>query len=79
MNAINRLRKSGLTTAQIAQGVGCTEHMVRLYERGLRFPSKKNFVCIVELAESRGLLLVARDFISDGDACEGDGNNNSQG
>lgn len=74
MNAINRLRKSGLTTATIAKGVGCSEHMVRLYERGLRFPSKKKFVCIVELAESRGLLLVARDFIVAGDVCEEEDN-----
>lgn len=70
MKAIERLRKSGLSTAGIADGVGCSKHMVRLYERGLKFPSKKNFVCIVELAESRGLLLVARDFIASSDACE---------
>lgn len=70
MKAIERLRKSGLTTAQIADGVGCSKHMVRLYERGKKFPSRKNYVCIVELAEARGLLLVARDFIVANDACE---------
>lgn len=70
MQAIERLRRSGLSTAQIAQGVGCTEHMVRLYERGQRFPSKNKFTCIVELAESRGLLLIARDFIPPGATCE---------
>jgi transcriptional regulator with XRE-family HTH domain len=79
MKAIDRLRKSGLTTTQVAAGIGCTEHMVRLYERGKRFPSKKNFVCMVELAESRGLMLVARDFISDGDVCEADSGNKSLG
>lgn len=72
MNALTRLRKSGMTTRQIASGIGCTEHLVRLYDRGLRFPSKTNFICIVELAESRGLLLLARDFINDDDKCEGD-------
>lgn len=72
MKAIARLRRSGLTTRQIAQGLGCTEHLVRLYERGLRFPSKKTFVCAVELAESRGLLLTARDFIHENDECEGE-------
>lgn len=72
MKAIERLRKSGLSTAQIADGVGCTKHMVRLYERAKKFPSKKNFVCIVELAESRGLMLLARDFIADDEVCERD-------
>lgn len=79
MKAIERLRKSGLTTASIAEGVGCSTHMVRLYERGKKFPSKKNFVCIVELAESRGLMLVARDFIAHGDACEVEESNNKSG
>ena len=72
MKAIARLRRSGLTTNQIAEGLGCTEHLIRLYERGLRFPSKKTFVCAVELAESCGLLLTARDFIHQKDECEGD-------
>lgn len=75
MEAINRLRRSGLSTAQIASGTGCSRHLIRLYERGLRFPNRKNFTCIVELAESRGIVLLARDFIGPATqvACEPNG------
>lgn len=76
MKAIDRLRKSGMTTAQIAEGIGDKSggHLVRAYERDERFPGKKTFICIVELAESRGLVLLARDFIARGEACEEDSN-----
>lgn len=72
MEAINRLRRSGMSTAAIAAGIKDKSggHLVRLYERGLRFPSRATYVCIVELAESRGLLLTARDFIREPEACE---------
>jgi hypothetical protein len=72
MEAINRLRKSGLTTAQIAEGIKDKSggHLVRMYENYARFPSKRTFACIVELAESRGITLVARDFLSKDDKCE---------
>lgn len=75
MEAISRLRKSGMTTAQIADGIKDKSggHLVRLYERGLRFPSRQTYVCIVELAESRGLLLTARDFIREPEVCEAAG------
>lgn len=72
MKALDRLRKSGLSNSQIASAVGCSDHLIRLYGRGMRFPSKKNFTCIVELAEARGLLLLARDFIGASDQCEAD-------
>ena len=70
MKAIDRLRKSGMTTAQLAEAIGCTEHMVRLYERHKRFPSRVKFACIVEVAEARGLLLTARDFLPTAIECE---------
>ena len=72
MEAIKKLRRSGMDTAAIAVGVGCTPPLIYMYERGRRFPGKANFVCLVELAESRGLTLLARDFISRTDKCEDD-------
>jgi hypothetical protein len=74
MNAINRLLRSGLTRSEIAAGLGVSVHMVRLYDRHVRFPSKKVFACFVELAESRGITLLARDFLAANDACEPDNN-----
>lgn len=78
MKAIDRLRKSGMTTTQIAEGIGDKSggHLVRAYERGKRFPGRRSYTCIVELAESRGLVLLARDFVLSGDSCEDVGNNN---
>lgn len=70
MKAIDRLKRAGLTRAEIAAGVGVTTHMIGMYERYERFPSKVRFTCIVELAESRGLTLMARDFIGPEDVCE---------
>jgi hypothetical protein len=76
MKAITRLRLSGLTTSQIADAINDKSggHLVRLYDKHARFPSKKNFICLVELAESRGLMLVARDFIEPDEPCEVDNN-----
>ncbi len=66
MNAIKKLRRSGLSTADIADGITdkSGEHLVRMYERDLRFPGRKAFTCIVEIAEARGLTLLARDFLA---------------
>ena len=65
MEAINRLRRSGMSTSDIAIAIADKSggHLVRLYERGLRFPSKATYDRIVQVAESRGLLLTARDFL----------------
>lgn len=72
MKAISRLRLSGLSTTQIAEGINDKSggHLVRAYEKYERFPSKRTFVCIVELAESRGITLMARDFLPLADAQE---------
>lgn len=70
MEAIKKLRRSGMDTAAIASGIGCAPPLIYMYEKGSRFPGKANFICIVELAESRGLTLLARDFISKKDHCE---------
>lgn len=64
MEAINKLRSTGLSTAQIAEGAGCTAHAIRLYERGLRFPDKEKFKALTAFAASRGVELTATDFIS---------------
>lgn len=73
MNAIKRLRQSGLSTAQIADGTGCDPHLLRAYERDERWPGRHNFLCIVEFAESRGIKLLARDFVAANEACEPNG------
>jgi ribosome-binding protein aMBF1 (putative translation factor) len=73
VKAIDKLRKSGLSTAQIADGIGCGEHLIRAYERYQRFPSKRTYLCIVELAEANGLTLLARDFLEPAAVCEPNG------
>ncbi len=62
MKAISLIRSTGLSTAQIADLVGCTPHAIRYYERGERFPSPQKFEAIVRAAEQRGLRLSATDF-----------------
>ena len=68
MDAINKLRKTGLTTAEIADGVGCTTHAIRFYERGLRFPDSEKYKSIIAFAAARGIELSAADFIATGEA-----------
>ena len=77
MRAIQKLRQSGLGTAEIASGIGDKSggHLVRAYEKYGRFPSKRTFTCIVELAEARGVPLYARDFLAPKDACEPEATN----
>lgn len=76
MEAMRKLRGKGLSTAQIAAGLGCSKHLVRAYERYERFPSRHTYICIVELAEAHGLKLAARDFIQPATevSCEPSGN-----
>lgn len=70
MNPISRLKLTGMSQSAIADGIGVSSQMVGMYERWDRFPSGKRFICIVELAESRGITLLARDFIEPKAACE---------
>lgn len=72
MEAINRLRKSGLTTAQIAEAISDKSrgHLVRAYEKHERFPGRRSFTCLVELAEARGVTLLARDFLAPKANCD---------
>lgn len=67
MNAINLFRRSGLTTAQIASQLECTRHLIRYYERGQRFPTKKLYERMVALAAQRGISLSAKDFLLAGE------------
>lgn len=66
MQAITRLEKSGLTTAQIATAIHTTTHAVRYYRSMQRFPNRHVYTALVHLAESRGITLLASDFITDG-------------
>lgn len=72
MRALALLYRSGLSRESVAQAIEQTTHSVRNYERGTRFPAKKPFADLVRLAESRGMTLLARDFIDDSDKCETD-------
>lgn len=62
MKAIELIRRTGLTTAEIAEAVGCTTHSIRYYERGKRFPNGDQYRRINDLALRRGLTLTAADF-----------------
>lgn len=72
MEAIKKLMRVGYTRQQIADGLpGKTGlPLLRLYERGARFPGKAAFRCLVEMAEAKGLTLLARDFITGDAPCE---------
>jgi transcriptional regulator with XRE-family HTH domain len=64
MDAISKLIRSGMTRKQIALSIGLTEStLIGMYERGERFPGRDNFRALVDLAESRGLTLLASDFL----------------
>jgi hypothetical protein len=62
MKAISLLIASGLTRKQIALTIGVTSHWVRLLEIDERFPGWKTYRGLVEMAEARGIQLMARDF-----------------
>lgn len=69
MEAIKRLERAGYSRQQIADGADITLAALNYYSRGERFPSRKSFVCLVEMAEAKGVRLTARDFIG-AQACE---------
>ncbi len=62
MNAIERLKDTGLTASEIADRVGCTYHAIRYYESGERFPQRTIYEKLIELAKERGVVLLASDF-----------------
>lgn len=62
MKAIQKLRKSGMSRAQIAAALGVTRHAVGFWERGERSPDHDNREKLIALAESRGVLLLGSDF-----------------
>ena len=70
MKAIQRLERAGYTRQQIAAGAGIGLPALAMYRRGHRFPSQKTIICMVEMAEAKGLTLTARDFIDPADKCE---------
>lgn len=63
MNAITRLEKAGLTIPAIASALEVTEHTVRNYRAGRRFPQKDEYRRLIALGEERGLLFTAEDFV----------------
>lgn len=75
MQAISKLRRSGMSTQEIADGANTDTHVIYSYESFRRFPGQKIFLCLVEMAETRGVTLLARDFLPPADAvhCEPNG------
>jgi transcriptional regulator with XRE-family HTH domain len=69
MRAINKLKKSGLSRGDIARAIGVTRQAVGFWDRGLRSPEPDSRDKLIELALSRGILLLASDFsLSDGES-----------
>lgn len=73
MKALERLYQSGMTRASVATAIDADPQLIGLYERCQRFPQLRNYSRIVNLADSRGVLLLARDFIERA-GCGNDGN-----
>lgn len=73
MKAIDKLIRAGYTAQQLAAGIRVSSTCIGMYRRGDRFPGRKPFLCIVEMAEARGLTLLARDFIVGDAPCEEEG------
>jgi hypothetical protein len=63
MKVITKLEKIGMTVADIAAGLQCTEALVRYYRRGQRFPTRRLYARMIALAASRKIELKADDFI----------------
>lgn len=66
MLAIKRIEATGMTSPRIAEAVHVTTHALRYYKAMKRFPNKHVYTALVHLAESRGITLLASDFITDG-------------
>jgi DNA-binding XRE family transcriptional regulator len=65
MKAIRKLIDSGLTRKQIALTIGVSEQAIGMVARGQRWPSRSTFAGIVRLGEERGLVLLAKDFVTE--------------
>lgn len=63
MEAILRLKAAGLTRAEIATALETSEQLIGMYERGDRFPGRDKFEALVALGDTRGLRLLASDFV----------------
>lgn len=63
MKAITKLLEAKVTTADIAAALECTEHAVRNYIRGDRFPAPAKFAALVELGRANGIEFAAADFV----------------
>ena len=65
MKAISKLIESGITRKQIALTIGVSEQAVGMVARGNRWPSRSTFAGIVRIGEERGVILFAKDFITE--------------
>lgn len=66
MRAIQRIEATGMPSPRIAEAVHVTSHALRHYKAMRRFPNQHVYTALVHLAESRGVTLLASDFITDG-------------
>ena len=62
MNAIERLKKTGLSRGDIAKACKVTRQAVGFWERGRSMPTSGNMHALVQLARERGIELLASDF-----------------
>lgn len=67
MNAIARLKKAGLSRADIARHCNVPRQTVHHWEHGDRLPNIANLAHLVRIAEDHGITLLAQDFL-DADA-----------
>lgn len=72
MNAIDRLKASGLKPTEIARRSGLTYQAVKQYASGARYPNQQAARALVALAESRGITLLATDFLPEPSAAADD-------
>jgi transcriptional regulator with XRE-family HTH domain len=62
MNVIKRLRRAGLSRADIRVRLGVTRQVVGMWERGERFPGRESQHGLILLAKEYGIRLLAQDF-----------------
>ncbi|MGH8171817.1 MAG: helix-turn-helix transcriptional regulator [Rhodanobacteraceae bacterium] len=63
MNAITRLKKAGLSRADIARACGVTRHAVGFWESGRSVPQGANYSRLCDLAYTHSVVLLATDFL----------------
>ena len=61
-NAIDRLKKAGVSRSQIAAACGVSRQAVSYWSQGRSMPGSEKMAALVELAGRHGVVLLASDF-----------------